>query len=107
MAFGITITRNSSVEDAKSDTLIITSEDRAELLENCAKDVSKRVDDTAFDLENKIVTIWLWDEESQDSIALELPYEPETDFAGCSKSAKELLRHIQELNEEDIRSGKK
>ncbi len=73
---------------------------RAELLENCTKDVSKRVDDTAFDSENKIVTIYLWDEESQDSIPLKLLYEPETDFAGCSDSAKDILRHIQELDEE-------
>lgn len=69
---------------------------RRQLMENCTRDISQRADDTSFDPENKIVTIWLWDEKSQESIALILPYEPETNFAGCSESAKAFLGHIQE-----------
>ena len=79
-----------------------------QLAENCVRDISQRIDDSSFDPENKTVTIYLWDEESQDSIALMLPYEPETNFAECSESVKELLRQIQEGQdryEEDMRSG--
>jgi len=43
---------------------------RQELAENCARDISQRVDDASFDQENKIVMTWLWDEESQDNIAI-------------------------------------
>jgi len=74
---------------------------RQELAENCARDISQRVDDASFDQENKIVMTWLWDEESQDNIAIILPYEPETDFADCSESVKELLRHIQGISGEN------
>lgn len=81
---------------------------QAQLAENCARDISQRSDDSSFDPENRTVTIWLWDEESQDSVALILPYEPETDFAGCSDSVKILFRHIKESQgkyEEDIKNG--
>ncbi|NIR50142.1 hypothetical protein GWO43_16695, partial [candidate division KSB1 bacterium] len=81
--------------------LVDTEYSRDVLRKNCARDISKRVDDASFDPENKIVTTWLWDEESQDSVAIALPYEPGTNFAGCSESAKELLRHIQRISDDD------
>jgi len=74
---------------------------RTELAENCAMDIPReKIDDTFLDPENKIVTAWWWDGELQDNVSLKLPYTPETDFAGCSESAKELLRHIQKTQED-------
>ena len=70
---------------------------RAELFENCAQDIPReKIDDTVLDPMNKIVTVWWWDDKLQDNVSLELPYEPETGFAGCSESIKNLLQHIQE-----------
>lgn len=67
------------------------------LFENCAKDIPReKIDDTSLNQFEKIVTIWWWDDELQDNVSLKLPYEPENNFARCSESAKDLLRHLQE-----------
>jgi hypothetical protein len=81
---------------------------KTELAENCARDIPReKIDDTSFDSENKVVQTYWWDNEIGDNVSIIFPYEPETDFAGCSESVKELLRHIQDIQEENIRSGKK
>ncbi len=67
---------------------------RAHLYENCAKTELPRSDDASFDPEKRIVTLYYWNEKLQDNDTFELPYEPETDFEGCSESAKEFLRHL-------------
>lgn len=68
-----------------------------QLAENCARDIPReKIDDTSFDSENKVVQTYWWDNEIGDNVSIIFPYEPETDFAGCSESVKELLRHIQE-----------
>ena len=69
---------------------------RAHLYENCAKTEIPLSDNTNFDPEKRIVTLYYGDEKLQDGGMFELPYEPETDFTGCSGSAKSFLKHIQE-----------
>jgi hypothetical protein len=53
--------------------------------------------DTTLDPERKIVIVRWWDGELQKNIELTLPYYPETDFEGCSESAKRVLKHIQQI----------
>lgn len=80
---------------------------RAVLYKNCAKDIPRgKIDDTLLNIEDKTVTAWWWDENIQDNVEVKLPYEPETDFAGCSESVKGLLRHLQETHEDIDMSGK-
>ena len=80
---------------------------RATLLENCANAEIPLTGErnTVYDSEKKTLEVSFWNGELQEDVLVMLPYEPETDFAGCSDSAKDILRHIQELNEENIRSG--
>jgi len=74
----------------------------AELRKNCAQDIPlEKIDDVFFDPENKTVQFYWWDNEIENNIKLTVSYEPETDFAGCSESAKELLRHIQRISGEN------
>lgn len=82
---------------------ILTQESvQRQLEENCARDIPReKIDDSSFDPENKIVQTYWWDNEINDNVQLIIPYEPETDFAGCSESVKELLRHIQGISGED------
>ncbi len=80
---------------------------RAALLENCANAEIPLTGErnTVYDSENKTLEVSFWNGELQKDVLVIFPYEPETDFAGCSDSAKDILRHVQELNEENIRSG--
>lgn len=77
-------------------SLSLIKRQRAKLYENCARTEFPRSDDSSFDPAERIYTIHYWDEKLQDNAKIELPYEPETGFAGCSESAKSILRHIQE-----------
>ncbi len=73
------------------------SEERARLYDICAKaEIPKTELDTTVYPENKIAVIRWFDDKLQQSITLYFPYEPETEFAGCSMSAKSILKHIQE-----------
>lgn len=51
-------------------------------------------DDSSIDLEKGIVKVWFTEYDPFQNRFLVLPYEPETDFEGCSESAKEFLRHL-------------
>ncbi len=73
------------------------SEERARLYSICAKaEISKTELDTTVYPENKIAVIRWFDDKIQQTITLYLPYEPETEFAGCSAPVKSTLKHIQE-----------
>jgi len=68
---------------------------RRQLAENCARDIPReKIDDISFDPENKVVQFYWWDIETNDNVHTIVPYEPETGFAGCSESVKDLLRHL-------------
>ena len=78
-----------------------TNEVQNDLAKNCARDIPReKIDDSLFNSEQKTVTVYWWDNELQNNVSLVLPYEPETDFAGCSESVKEFLRHIRDTVEE-------
>ena len=78
-----------------------TGEAQNDLAKNCARDIPReKIDDSVFNSEQKTVTVYWWDNELQDNVSLILPYEPETDFAGCSESAKQFLQHIRDTVEE-------
>ncbi len=73
---------------------------KAELAKNCARDIPReKIDDSFLDSENGIVRVSWWDNMIGDNVFVVIPYEPESDFAGCSESVKVLLRHIQETAE--------
>ena len=72
-------------------------ENRTRLYENCAKYTTPpNSDDSGYNPIKKILTIYWWDGTLQQNMSIELPYEPETGFAGCSDPAKEILKHIQQ-----------
>jgi len=75
--------------------LVGTEYSRNVLHKNCTQDIPRElVDDSTADYENGIVTMYWWDGTLQENKNLSVPYEPETDFAGCSQSVKEFLRHL-------------
>jgi len=51
-------------------------------------------DDSSIDQEKGIVKVWFTQYEPFQNRYLVLPFEPETDFKGCSESAKTYLRHL-------------
>ncbi|KKS36862.1 MAG: hypothetical protein A3G49_03840 [Candidatus Sungbacteria bacterium RIFCSPLOWO2_12_FULL_41_11] len=53
-----------------------------------------RTDDSLTDREKGIVKVWFTEYEPFQNRYLILPYEPETDFEGCSESAKEFLGQV-------------
>lgn len=72
-------------------------EEKQKLYENCAKvEIPVTADDTALYPDLKIAVVRWWDNNIQDNVAFYLPYEPEYDFSGCSPSAQEKLKHIQQ-----------
>ena len=78
--------------------LVQPSAERAVLYENCAKAEIPLIElDTTLDSEDKVAVIRWWDGQTQQNVELKLPYEQEIDFAGCSESAKRVLRHLQEI----------
>jgi hypothetical protein len=75
-------------------------ENRTRLYENCAKfEVPQHSDDSGYDSIKKILTVYWWDGILQQNMSIELPYEPETGFAGCSNAAKEILKSLQQMLE--------
>ncbi len=53
-----------------------------------------QTDDSSLDPEKGTVIVWFYDYDKDQTKYLILPYEPETDFEGCSESAKTYLRHL-------------
>lgn len=53
-----------------------------------------QTDDSTLIREKGVVTVWFTEYEPFQNRYLILPYEPETDFEGCSESAKIYLRHL-------------
>lgn len=73
------------------------TQERVKLYENRkTADIPPAEFDTTLDPENKIAIIRWWDGNTQQNIELKLPYELETDFAGCSESVKQALRHLRD-----------
>lgn len=72
-------------------------ERRAKLYQVCSSLVVPITErDTTLYIDNKLVVVRWRDDVSQEDVIAYLPYEPETNFEGCSKSVKELFGHIQE-----------
>lgn len=60
----------------------------------CAFVEMPQTDDSLLNKEKGIVAVWFSEYEPFRNRYVILPFEPETDFAGCSESAKEWLRHL-------------
>ena len=60
----------------------------------CAFVEMPRTDDSQLHPEKGIVKVWFTENDQFQNRYLVLPYEPETDFEGCSESAKDWLRHL-------------
>lgn len=61
-------------------------------------------DDSSFNPERSVVTVWFMDERGNNRYLL-LPYEPRTDFAGCSPSAKEKLERVRGIDDRNRANG--
>jgi len=86
--------------------LVDTAYSRDVLRKNCAEDVpTASIDDSSADPENHIVTFYWWDGTLQDNRKLDVLYEPETNFAGCSESVKSILEHVRDIDESNRESG--
>lgn len=77
---------------------------RDDLRKLCAYVEMPFSDDSAIDTENGIVTVWYMDKQNNNRYLL-LPYEPRTDFEGCSESAKEKLEHIRGVDDQNRANG--
>jgi len=60
-----------------------------------------KTDDSSLDQEKGIVKVWFTEYEPFQNRYLLLPYEPETDFEGCTESAKTYLRHLPTGQDKD------
>jgi len=89
---------NDLVEKYSSDPSRKAISD-AELAANCTKEVPPSADDTELDLQVGVVTFRWLDIEHDRQMALAVPYDPDSGFAGCSESVKERLRHIREAQD--------
>src|SRR5262245_45120842 len=67
---------------------------------NCGQFNSAAMRDVATDsdVENRIVHVRFFVNDTEASV--DLPFEPEADFPGCSQSAKALLRRVLKEHEE-------
>lgn len=75
-----------------------SAEGRIKLYETCSRlTIPATERDTTLYADNKLVVVRWRDNISQEDMTVYLPYEPETGFAGCSESVKELLQHVQEI----------
>ena len=101
------IQKTQELKTFRQDSPTEVEYSRAELSENCANAQIPLTGErnTVYDSGKKTLEVSFWNGELQEDVLVILPYEPETDFAGCSDSAKNILRHIQEVEEENIRSG--
>lgn len=86
--------------------LVDTAYSRHVLRKNCAQDVpTASIDDSSADPKNQIVTFYWWDGVLQDNRKLDVLYEPETNFAGCSESVKSILEHVREVDVSNRENG--
>lgn len=97
-------TLNTPTEDIKFGEEPITSAvieelNKRGLARNCASAQFPKGVDTSLDIGRGIAIAYWWDGEQQQNRQLKLPYEPETDFEGCSERAKMLLRHLQQTHD--------
>lgn len=88
---------------------IFSYDNTVQLYHNLAKEDLRKLcgfvempqtDDSLTDREKGIMKVWFTEYEPFQNRYLILPYEPETDFAGCSESAKQFLQHIRDTIEE-------
>lgn len=78
---------------------MFVTEERKKLYADCAvAEIPKTADDTSLYYDQKIAVVRWWDTKIQDNKTLYLPYEPERDFAGCSESARTILKHLYETH---------
>lgn len=68
---------------------------------NCTQEIPlERVDDASRNIDGTVTMRW-WDDETQTNTQLTVPYEPDTNFAGCSESIKTFLRQIYERTQSE------
>lgn len=86
--------------------LVDTAYSRDVLRQNCAQEVpTASIDDSSADPENHIATFHWWDGALQDNRKLDVLYEPETNFVGCSESVKSILEHVRDIDESNRENG--
>ncbi len=68
-------------------------------LDDCSIEIPLNlIDDTRFDPENKTVTVYWTDIETQENVKRIFLFKPETSFVGCSESVKSKLREVEKMN---------
>lgn len=103
LAGGLYFALNKSSDNTQSTTPpsneTVPTEEKV-LAENCkqAEIPLTGEKDTMLDPERRMVTVRWFDAAIQTDRVLVLPYHPETNFAGCSESAKAVLRGVPQSN---------
>lgn len=77
----------------------------SDLKKICAFVEMPQTDNSTIDPEQGIVRVYFNEYEPFQNRYLVLPYEPETDFAGCSESAKVWLEHIRAVDDRNRENG--
>lgn len=104
------ITFEPKVENIKEENLLQESLKENDLdtatLDDCSIEIPLNlIDDTSFDPENKTVTVYWTDIETQGNVKHTFLFTPETGFVGCSESVKTKFNEIEKMNSEVYGNG--
>ena len=74
------------------------NQDRTIVFDDCSIEIPLNlIDDTRFDSENKILTVYWTDDETQENIKRNFLYSPDTNFVGCSDSVRVKMEEIKSM----------
>ena len=74
------------------------NQDRTIVFDDCSIEIPLNlIDDTRFDSENKILTVYWTDDVTQENIKRNFLYSPDTNFVGCSDSVRVKMEEIKSM----------
>ena len=95
---------NDSPKTTNDSNVILTEEnmendqERNVVFDDCSIEIPlDLIDDTRFDSENKILTVYWTDGTTQENIKRNFLYSPDTNFAGCSDSVRVKMEEIKSM----------
>lgn len=94
---------NTSLENkvVNSQVVSTTSVDYDKTLDDCSQEIPVEwVDDVSLDLDGVATMYWL-DNDSGEYITKRFPFDPKSDFVGCSESVKLELRGLDSVAREN------
>ncbi len=98
------------IENIKEENLSLEPSQENNLdtvnLDDCSIEIPLNlIDDTRFDPENKTVTVYWTDIETQENVKRIFSFKPETSFVGCSESVQLKLNEVEKMNSEVYGDG--